>query len=207
MKGQAYGCGERAGKSDTSRFLPTTAAEMSSRNWEQLDFLCITGDAYVDHPSFGHAIVSRLLESLGYRVGVTAQPDWRSTEDFGRMGRPRLAVLVSSGNLDSMLSNCSTRGKRRREDSYSPGGEPGRRPDRAVIVYCNRIRELWKDVPLIIGGIEASLRRLAHYDYWADDVRRSILVDSRADILTYGMSETQLEEISFRLASGKKYRT
>lgn len=182
-------------------FLPTTREDLDERGWRELDFLCITGDAYVDHPSFGHAIVSRFLESLGYRVGIVAQPDWRSTDDFARMGRPRLAVLVSAGNLDSMLSNYASRGKKRRKDVYSPGGRCGMRPDRATIVYCNRVRELWKDVPLVIGGIEASLRRIAHYDYWSDDVRRSILVDSRADLLTYGMSENQLEELASRLAN------
>ncbi|MDR3332650.1 MAG: YgiQ family radical SAM protein [Synergistaceae bacterium] len=187
-------------------FLPTSATEMKRRGWDELDFLCITGDAYVDHPSFGHAVVSRFLESKGYRVGVIPQPDWRSPAGFAVMGRPRLAVLVAAGNLDSMLSNYSSRTKRRREDAYSPGGEAGRRPDRATIVYCNRIRELWGDVPLVIGGIEASLRRAAHYDYWSDSVRRSILIDSRADLLIYGMAETQLEMIAALLASGKPVR-
>ena len=195
------------GIGNSRSFLPTSEADMKARGWDELDFLCITGDAYIDHPSFGHAIVSRYLESLGYRVGIVAQPDWRNSADFSRMGRPRLAVLLASGNLDSMLSNYSTRGKRRREDAYSPGGVSGKRPDRAVIVYSNRIRELWKDVPLIIGGIEASLRRMSHYDYWANDVRRSILVDSRADILTYGMCETQLKEIAARLNAGEKVST
>jgi uncharacterized radical SAM protein YgiQ len=175
---------------------------MQLRGWSELDFLCVVGDAYVDHPTFGHAIVSRLLESLGWRVGVIAQPDWRGTDDFARMGRPSLAVLVAAGNLDSMLSNYSYPGKRRRVDAYSPGGRPGLRPDRATIVYCNRIRELWGDVPIIIGGVEASLRRVAHYDWWSDEVRRSILVDSRADLLIYGMAEGSLEEISRRLAPG-----
>jgi uncharacterized radical SAM protein YgiQ len=179
---------------------------MEARGWDELDFLCVAGDAYVDHPSFGHAIVTRLIESLGYRVGVVAQPDWRSAENFGRMGKPRLGALVSAGNLDSMLSNYSAPGRRRRQDAYSPGGASGRRPDRAVIVYCNRIRELWGDVPLIIGGIEASLRRIAHYDYWSDAVRRSILVDSRADLLIYGMAETQIERITRQLSSGVPVR-
>lgn len=184
-----------------SIFLPVDRTDMERRGWDELDFLCVVGDAYVDHPSFGHAIVSRLLESLGYRVGIIAQPDWRSREDFERMGRPRLGVLVSAGNLDSMLSNYSSPGKHRRVDDYAPGGRPGLRPDRATLVYCNRIRELWKDIPLIIGGIEASLRRIAHYDYWSNDVRRSILVDSRADLLVYGMAETQLERIASLLAA------
>jgi uncharacterized radical SAM protein YgiQ len=176
---------------------------MTARGWDGIDFLLITGDAYVDHPTFGHAVVGRLLESLGYRVGIVPQPKWRSADDFARLGRPRLAALVTAGNLDSMLSNYSSIGKRRRRDAYSPDGEPGLRPDRATIVYCNRIRELWKDVPLIIGGLEASLRRIAHYDYWSDSVRRSILADSRADILAYGMAETSLEQIAARLAAGE----
>lgn len=176
---------------------------MDELGWHELDFLCVTGDAYVDHPSFGTAIIARLLESMGARVGVIPQPDWRSTRDIGEMGRPRLGVMVAAGNLDSMLANYSTRGHRRRRDAYSPNGEPGRRPDRATITYCNRIRELWGDIPLIIGGIEASLRRLAHYDYWSDSVRRSMLVDSRADLLVYGMAERQTMEIARRLADGE----
>lgn len=192
---------------ETGIFLPTTREDMDKRGWDELDFLCIVGDAYVDHPTFGHAVVSRCLESLGYRVGVIAQPDWRSTNDFARMGKPRLAVLIASGNLDSMLSNYSLPGKKRRKDVYSPDGEPGRRPDRATIVYCNRVRELWKDVPMIIGGIEASLRRIAHYDYWSDDVRRSVLIDSRADLLVYGMAEVQLEMIAAGLAGGEPVST
>lgn len=184
------------------KFLPVSRKDMERRGWDKLDFLCIVGDAYVDHPSFGHAIVSRFLESLGYRVGVIAQPNWRTREDFERLGRPKLGVLVAAGNLDSMLSNYSSPGKRRGTDDYAPGGRTGLRPDRATLVYCNRVRELWKDIPLIIGGIEASLRRIAHFDYWAGDVRRSILADSRADLLVYGMAETQLERIAALLASG-----
>ncbi|MDR3076784.1 MAG: YgiQ family radical SAM protein, partial [Synergistaceae bacterium] len=145
--------------------LPMSKKEMRERGWAELDFLCVTGDAYVDHPSFGAAIVSRVLESMGFRVGIAAQPDWRGTDDFAAMGRPKLAVMVAAGNLDSMLSNYSSPGKRRAKDDYAPDGEPRRRPDRATIVYCNRIRELWGDIPLVIGGIEASLRRMAHYDY------------------------------------------
>jgi uncharacterized radical SAM protein YgiQ len=179
---------------------------MELRGWDELDFLCVTGDAYVDHPSFGIAVVSRFLESLGYKTGVIAQPDWRGTEDFSAMGRPRLGVMVSAGNLDSMLSNYSSPGKRRALDDYSPQGAPRRRPDRATIVYCNRVREIWGDIPLVIGGIEASLRRMAHYDYWADEVRRSILADSRADLLIYGMAERPLEITARRLASGEPVR-
>ncbi|NLW61080.1 MAG: YgiQ family radical SAM protein [Synergistaceae bacterium] len=177
---------------------------MQKRDWEELDFLVISGDAYVDHPSFGHAIISRWLEKLGFRVGIIAQPDWRSTDDFKRMGRPRLGVMVTAGNLDSMLNHYTASGKKRKTDPYSPGGAGGLRPDRATIVYCNRVRELWKDVPLIIGGIEASLRRMAHYDYWGNDVRRSILADSRADLLVFGMGELPVTEIARALSEGRE---
>ncbi|MCE5201925.1 MAG: YgiQ family radical SAM protein [Synergistaceae bacterium] len=183
-------------------FLPVNKNDMEQRGWDALDFLMVSGDAYVDHPSFGHAIIARRLESRGYRVGIVAQPDWRSTDDFARMGKPRLGVMVTAGNLDSMLNHYTASGKKRRSDDYSPGGKCGMRPDRATIVYCNRIRELWKDVPLIIGGIEASLRRIAHYDYWNDDVRRSLLVDSRADLLVFGMAELSVTEIADALADG-----
>jgi uncharacterized radical SAM protein YgiQ len=183
-------------------FLPTTREDMAKRGWEQLDFLFISGDAYVDHPSFGPAIISRMLEKYGYKVGIISQPDWRSTNDFKRLGKPRIGVLVSAGNLDSMLNKYTAAKKYRSTDNYSPGGQAGRRPERATIVYCNRIRELWKTIPLIIGGIEASLRRFAHYDYWSDSVRRSILIDSRADLLIYGMGEKQIKELSEQLAAG-----
>ena len=175
---------------------------MNSRGWDALDFLFISGDAYVDHPSFGPAIITRLLEKAGYRVGIIAQPDWRDTKDFKAMGRPRLAVLISAGNMDSMLNKLTAAKKVRSKDAYSPGGQAGMRPDRATIVYANRIRECWADIPVVIGGIEASLRRFSHYDYWADSVRRSILVDSRADLLVYGMGETQVLEIAEKLAEG-----
>ena len=175
---------------------------MNSRGWDALDFLFISGDAYVDHPSFGPAIITRLLEKAGYRVGIIAQPDWRDTKDFKAMGRPRLAVLISAGNMDSMLNKLTAAKKVRSKDAYSPGGQAGLRPDRATIVYANRIRECWADIPVVIGGIEASLRRFSHYDYWADSVRRSILVDSRADLLVYGMGETQVLEIAEKLAAG-----
>jgi len=188
----------------TNDFLPLSKQDMTDRGWDQLDFLFISGDAYVDHPSFGPAILCRLLEKLGWRVGIIAQPDWRSTADFKKLGKPRLAVLVSAGNLDSQLNKFTAAKKYRSSDNYSPGGKAGRRPERATIVYCNRIREAWKDIPLIIGGIEASLRRFAHYDYWEDHIRRSILIDSRADLLVYGMGEKQLKEISGQLAAGIK---
>lgn len=185
-----------------NEFLPMSKDDMLKRGWDKLDFLFVSGDAYVDHPSFGPAIICRLLEKYGYRVGIIAQPDWRSTEDFKKLGKPRLGVLVSAGNLDSMLNKFTAAKRYRSNDNYSPGGKAGNRPERATIVYCNRIRELWKKVPLIIGGIEASLRRFAHYDYWSNSVRRSILTDSRADLLVYGMGETQIKEIATQLNQG-----
>ena len=184
-------------------FLPMTKEEMAKYNWHYVDFLIVTGDAYVDHPSFGSAIIARLLSKLGFKVGIIAQPDWNDTSDFTRLGKPRYACLVTAGNLDSMVSNYTGNRNHRKKDLYSPGGTPGKRPDRATIVYCNRIREAWPGIPLVIGGIEASLRRLAHYDYWDNKVRRSILLDSRADLLVYGMGEKQVEEIALRLAKGE----
>ena len=186
-----------------AEFLPILKDEMKRRGWVELDVLLITGDAYVDHPSFGVAIIARVLEKEGFRVGIIPQPDWHSIKDFVRLGRPRLFVGITSGNLDSMLNNYSPSKRKRKRDVYSPGGVSGSRPDRAVIVYANRIREAFGKIPLIIGGIEASLRRLAHYDYWDDEVRRSILLDSRADILVYGMGERQVPEIARRLNSGE----
>ncbi len=185
-----------------TRFFPVGRKDMEERGWDQLDFLFVTGDAYVDHPSFGPAVIARVLEDAGFRVGMLPQPDWRSREAFLSMGRPRYAVLVSAGNLDSMLNKLTASKKSRSNDSYSPGGKPGMRPDRATIVYCSRIRECWKDIPLIIGGVEASLRRFAHYDYWSDEVRRSVLFDSQADLLVYGMGERQIAEIAELLAKG-----
>ncbi len=183
-------------------FLPATPEEVRRLEWGEPDFLLISGDAYVDHASFAPAIIGRVLESRGFRVAILPQPDWHSPEEFTSFGKPRLGVLVSPGNLDSLLSNRTAAGKPRRSDSYSPGGKGGLRPDRASLVYCNRVRELWKDIPLILGGIEASLRRFAHYDYWSRKVRRSILVDSRADLLVYGMGELQILEIARLLEKG-----
>lgn len=185
-------------------FLPISKEDMKKRGWEQLDFICVSGDAYVDHPSFGIAIISRVLESKGYKVGIIAQPDWRNVDDFKKLGKPRLGFLISSGNLDSMVNHYTASKKPRSDDAYSPGGKSGYRPDRAVIVYCNRVREAYKDVPIIIGGIEASLRRFAHYDYWDDRVRRSIIVDSGADLLVYGMGEKQIIDIADFLNEGKR---
>ena len=183
-------------------FLPVSVKEIKERGWDQVDFVLVTGDAYVDHHSFGTAIIGRLLEQRGYKVAILPQPDYHSAEDFKRFGKPRLGFLINSGTVDSMVNNYSVFKRKRKTDEYSPGGVPGRRPDRAVIVYSNRAREAYKDVPIIIGGIEASLRRLGHYDYWSDKVRRSILLDSRADLLIYGMGERAIVEIAEALDSG-----
>jgi len=187
-------------------FLPITAEELNERGYSQADFVIVTGDAYVDHPSFGTAVIGRVLEAEGYVVAVIPQPDWKSTKDFLRFGRPRLAFLVNSGNIDSMVAHYTAAKKRRSDDYYSPSGKAGYRPDRAVIVYCNRIREAYGDVPIIIGGIEASTRRFAHYDYWTDKVRRSVLVDSGADLLAYGMGENIIKRIAFLLDKGVPIR-
>lgn len=187
-------------------FLPANGEEMKERGWDFVDFVLVTGDAYVDHPSFGTAIISRVLESMGYRIGILSQPDYRSCEDFRTFGRPRLGFLINSGNVDSMVNNYSVFRHRRKTDIYSPGGKTGRRPDRAVIVYCNRAKEAYSKVPVIIGGLEASLRRFSHYDYWDDKVRRSVLIDSRADLLIYGMGERAVIEIAEALDSGISVR-
>ena len=184
------------------QFLPTTYEEMIERGWEQPDFVYVSGDAYVDHPSFGAAIITRTLESRGFKVCFLAQPDWKTIDDFKRFGKPRLGFLVSSGNIDSMVNHYSVARKRRKTDSYSNNGEAGHRPDRAVIVYSQKIREAYKDTTILIGGIEASLRRLSHYDYWDNKVRKSILIDSGADLLMYGMGENSVVEIAEALDSG-----
>jgi uncharacterized radical SAM protein YgiQ len=183
-------------------FLPISIMDMQQRGWDQCDFVYVIGDAYVDHPSFGPAIISRVLESHGYKVGIIAQPDWKNSESIAILGEPKLGFLVSGGNMDSMVNHYSVAKKRRQTDAYSPGGEMGRRPDHATIVYCNLIRKKYKKIPIIIGGIEASLRRLAHYDYWSDKVKRSILLDSQADIISYGMGEHSIVEIAEALSSG-----
>lgn len=184
-------------------FLPITKSDMEARGWDQLDFLYISGDAYVDHPSFGHAILTRLLESEGFRVGIIPQPCWKSSDDFISLGRPKYAVLISSGVIDSMVNHYTASKRTRSDDLYSPGGKAGYRPDRAVIVYANKVREVFKDIPVIIGGLEASLRRFAHYDYWDDKVRRSILLDTKADLLIYGMGEKPILEIARRFQQGE----
>ena len=183
-------------------FLPVNREDMSIRGWKQCDFVYVSGDAYVDHPSFGHAIITRLLEAHGYKVGIIAQPDWKDKKSIQVLGKPRLGFLVSAGNMDSMVNHYSVSRKRRSQDSYTPGGVMGRRPDYATIVYGNLIRSVYKDSPIIIGGIEASLRRLAHYDYWSDKLKRSILLDSQADLISYGMGERSVVEIAEALESG-----
>jgi uncharacterized radical SAM protein YgiQ len=177
-------------------YLVATTKDMQERGWSSVDFVLVSGDAYVDHPSFGAAVIGRVLEAAGFRIAVLAQPDWRLSESFTKYGRPRLGFLVTAGNLDSMVAHYSVSKHRRSQDDYSPGGKAGMRPDRATIVYCQRIREIYGAIPLIIGGIEASLRRLAHYDYWDDKVRKSILADSGADLLVYGMGERAIREIA-----------
>ena len=183
-------------------FLPISRSDMEARGWDQCDFVYVTGDAYVDHPSFGHAIISRLLEAHGYRVGLIPQPDWKDPSSIMVLGEPRLGFLVSGGNMDSMVNHYSVSKKRRSKDSYTPGGEMGKRPDYAVVVYSNLIRSVYKKTPIILGGIEASLRRLAHYDYWSDRLKRSILLDSQADLISYGMGEHSIVEIADALDSG-----
>ena len=183
-------------------FLPITRREMLDRGWDACDFVYIIGDAYVDHPSFGHAIISRVLESHGYNVGIISQPDWKNPKSIDVFGRPRLGFLVSGGNMDSMVNHYSVTKHRRKTDAFTPGGVMGKRPDHATTVYCNLIRQTYKDVPILIGGIEASLRRLGHYDYWSDTMKRSILLDSQADLLMYGMGEKTIVEVADALNSG-----
>ncbi len=186
----------------TTDFLPISKEDMKRRGIEQLDFVYVCGDAYVDHPSFGHAIITRLLESYGYTVGIIAQPDWKQNDSIAILGEPRLGFLVSAGNMDSMVNHYSVSKKRRKTDAFSPGGIMGKRPDYAAVVYCNLIRRTYKKTPIIVGGIEGSLRRLAHYDYWSNKVKRSILLDSGADLISYGMGERSIIEIAEALAAG-----
>ena len=195
----------RAPARDLKRFLPTTREEMAARGWDALDVLIVNGDAYVDHPAFGAAIIGRFLEARGFRVGIVSQPDWRSRDDVARMGAPRLFVGITAGNLDSMLNKLTAQKKVRGEDQYSPGGRNDARPNRASIVYAGLCRQAFgKDVPIVLGGIEASLRRIAHYDYWSDQVRRSVLVDANADLLIFGMGERPVWELAERLARGER---
>ncbi len=190
------------GQDHTSRFLPMSLDEVKRKGWEELDIIIVTGDAYVDHPGFGTSIIGRVLENAGYRVGVIAQPGWENTADFTKLGKPRLCFAVSAGNTDSMVSNYTPSKRLRHEDAYSPGNRTGLRPNRACIVYTNRLKEAYPEVPVIIGGIEASLRRFAQYDYWSEKVRQSILADAPADLLVYGMGELQMLAIADKLKSG-----
>ena len=183
-------------------FLPISRADMQRRGWEQCDFVYIIGDGYVDHPSFGHAIISRVLEDAGYKIGIISQPDWKKTDSINVLGEPRLGFLVMGGNMDSMVNHYTVSKAHRKTDAYTPGGIMGKRPDYAVTVYCNLIRRTYRRKPIIIGGIEASLRRLAHYDYWSDKRKRSILLDSQADLLIYGMGERAVVQIADALNDG-----
>ncbi|MBS3810158.1 MAG: YgiQ family radical SAM protein, partial [Desulfobacterales bacterium] len=188
---------------DRRDFFPTTITDIKYRNWDRPDFILVSGDAYVDHPSFGAAVIARVLEAEGYRVAILSQPDYTSQDAFQVFGRPRLAFLVTAGNLDSMVSNYTVHCRFRKNDVYSPGGVGGARPDRATLVYTGIIRRAYKKIPVILGGLEASLRRLSHYDYWSDKLRRSVLVDSKADMLVYGMGEKTILEIAGRMDAGE----
>ncbi|MEE9345795.1 MAG: YgiQ family radical SAM protein, partial [Methylococcales bacterium] len=192
---------------DPAPFLPTSRDEMDALGWDSCDIIIVTGDAYVDHPSFGMAVIGRTLEAQGFRVGIIDQPDWRAKQDFMALGKPNLFFGVTAGNMDSMINHYTADKRMRCDDAYTAGNVSGRRPDRAVIVYSQRCREAWGDVPLIIGGIEASLRRIGHYDYWSEKVRRSILIDSQADILLYGNAERALVEIAYRISQGQSLST
>ena len=183
--------------------LPMSREEMDDLGWDSCDIIIVTGDAYVDHPSFGMAIIGRFLEAQGFRVGIISQPDWRSAEDFQRLGPPNLFFGITAGNMDSMVNRYTSDRKVRSDDAYTAGGEGGARPDRSVVVYSNRVREAYRDVPVIIGGIEASLRRIAHFDYWSEKVRRSVLLDAKADLLMFGNAERQIAEVAHRLAAGE----
>lgn len=190
----------------TNDFLPISRADMEKRGWDEVDFVYVSGDAYVDHPSFGPAIITRVLENEGFRVAFLSQPDWHTDKDFTRFGKPKYGFFVSSGNIDSMVAHYTVAKKKRSTDAYTPGGKMGKRPDRAVEVYCKKIREIYNDIPIIIGGLEASLRRFAHYDYWDDSVHPSILVSSTADLISFGMGEKQTVEIARRLANGENIK-
>src|SRR6478609_1899198 len=186
--------------------LPASRAEMKARGWDEVDVVFVTGDAYVDHPAFAMGILGRVLEAAGYRVAILSQPDWRSADPWRQFGRPRLFFGISAGNMDSMINHYTANKKVRNDDAYSPGGRIGLRPDRATLPYCHRAREAFPGVPVIAGGVEASLRRLAHYDYWSDTVKRSILLDSKADLVVFGMGEGPIVEIARRLAAGQSVR-
>ena len=204
IKGAAFDIieSELVNMKSTRAYMPTSIEEVTERGWNQLDFIIVSGDAYIDHPSFAGAVIGRVLEHAGYTVGMIAQPDWNTLEDIMKLGKPRLGFLVTAGNMDSMVNHYTVNKRKRRKDMYSPGEKMGKRPDRAVIVYTNLIKRAFKEQAVIIGGIEASLRRLAHYDYWENKVRRSILYDSGADLLIFGMSEKQILEVAEYMKSG-----
>ena len=193
-----------AKKLGTAPVLPMSRAEMDALGWDSCDIIIVTGDAYVDHPSFGMAIIGRLLEAQGFRVGIISQPQWENADAFKALGKPNLFFGITAGNMDSMVNRYTSDRKVRSDDAYTPGGEGGKRPDRSVLVYAQRAREAFRGVPVVIGGIEASLRRMAHYDYWSDNVRRSALPDSKADMLLYGNAERAVVELAHRLAAGEK---
>src|ERR1700734_1854957 len=192
-----------AARFGTAPFLPMSRAEMEELGWDSCDIILVTGDAYVDHPSFGMAIIGRLLEAQGFRVGIIAQPDWQDAKAFKALGKPNLFFGVTAGNMDSMVNRYTADRRIRHNDSYTPGDEGGKRPDRSVIVYAQRCREAYRDAPIVVGGIEASLRRIAHYDYWSDKVRRSVLADAKADMLVYGNAERAIVEIAHRASKGE----
>ena len=191
----------------TAEFLPMSRAEMAALGWDSCDIIIVTGDAYVDQPSFGMAVIGRLLEAQGFRVGIIAQPDWHAKDPFEVLGKPNLFFGVTAGNMDSMINRYTADRKPRSDDAYTPGGQGGARPDRCSLAYSQRCREAYPDVPIVLGGIEASLRRIAHYDYWQDSVRRSILLDAGADILLYGNAERAIAEIAHRLSLGENIAT
>src|ERR1700760_3088537 len=196
----------RAPSGKAAPFLPMNRAEMTTLGWDACDIVLVTGDAYVDHPSFGMAIIGRLLEAQGFRVGIIAQPDWQSAAPFKVLGKPRVFFGVTGGNMDSMVNRYTADRRLRHDDAYTPGGEGGKRPDRCTLVYAQRCREAFKDVPIVLGGIEASLRRIAHFDYWSEKVRRSVLADAKADLLLYGNAERAVVEVANRLAAGEAPR-
>ena len=194
---------KRPRPADAAPFLPMSRADMDALGWDACDVILVTGDAYIDHPSFGMALIGRLLEGQGFRVGIISQPDWHSSKDFKKLGKPRLYFGITAGNMDSMVNRFTAERKFRSEDAYTPNGESGKRPDRALVVYAQRAREAYPDANIVVGSIEASLRRIAHYDYWSDNVRRSVLPDSKADILLFGNAERALVALTHRLAAGE----
>ena len=197
---------KRSSRAAAAPFLPMSRAEMDALGWDACDVILVTGDAYIDHPSFGMALVGRLLEAQGFRVGIISQPDWHSADAFRALGKPTLYFGITAGNMDSMVNRYTADRKIRSDDAYTPNGEPNKRPDRTVTVYAQRAREAFPDVPVIIGSIEASLRRIAHYDYWSDKVRRSVLPDSKADMLLFGNAERALVDLTHRLAAGENIK-